>query len=506
VTACSALIEALVDIASSSQQIQMSSEALRLPTARSLQWGHVEEYKAATDTDSVSSSRLSEGGDSNAESAEGGDDDGWGWFSNEEDEAQADQADAASSSATPQVASSVKHVSRPGTAAAAASTSSSAKSAALVEGETAKKPRALVRPVSQTRLEPVQQSNSSSASASSSKTGHSAGGGASLLLLGSEQWPTKTPKAVKPVRVRDSFLSSLLSEARAKNVSLVSSSVIILGRGLAIGFALRSIPMLFFSKSLITRDAIRTGLFVGLSMSAYHVMAMSEHYDTHSRHYIGVAGILTPFLILLPREARSSIAWFMTTRLIESMVHGGLKALPRTILENVPFSKWIFALGNAQVIYSWLFHRDAMPKPLVDLIDSVSSLRSVDIAQSLVDNGDPRRVQSAVYPNARMSIGFARDFFPAIFRSAASLLGLVVSDVFSAASLLGPLFWKSPLAVAELSFVLGADVAFSRFAVVALSRILGRTSPTDAWAGGLFAGLAAVQFEPSETIRIELGL
>jgi hypothetical protein len=500
-------------------------------TRKNLKWGGVEEYCPNDDTDSRASNSKADLESSEDEE----EDDGWGWY--EEDP----------SATTVSTGSGMPEKERRQSRTESLTTEPQ-------RGPKVSKP--LVRVLSQsTPLDPEPEQMKVS---NNEKMPGPSGG--SLLLLGSDQWPERRTRrrrdkvskkldftngssgasAGKTPRLIDanlSILEAFVLEARAKGWPITVSSFLVFSRGAATGYALRAIPnyflrvaLWFYSESApsTSNEAVRTGLFLGFTMATFHVMALNnvqvntnensildddEENVTKDKWIPFTAALMTPLLGLLPHKSRLSMALFVAARATESVINGLLFRLSKSIREQLPVSKWLFALGSAQVVFCWLFHRSALPTELVTFLDKASSVqpdsKSIDMILQSRNTGNYEEalkvVQNIVYPSNGESI-IKRLLL------GSGLIELIASDVFSAASLFGPVFafphgFSSSLARgARSAAVLIADAMLSGFALISLSRLLRRVAPSNGWWAGFVAGLIAIQGEITESRRVEIAL
>lgn len=518
------------------------------PEEKNLKWGGVEEYIPTDDTESRASSTKTDEVES-SEDEEEEEDDGWGWF-----EQNISSTGAASQNADRRTSRTESLTSE-----------SSAKQS--------KDRKPLVRVLSQsTPLDPIIGDQSSDSRLESSGPSSSSEGntvktstGGSLLLLGSDQWPERrtrkrrdrgskkseffsnSAKSIVSHTVdfsgKNNLLESLVLETRSKGYPIAMSAFLVFSRGAATGFALRAIPsyflriaMWFYGENAPSHggESLRTALFLGLSMSTYHVMAMnnvarevsksvSDDVDEpeseskvslfgKDRWIVVTVALMTPLLGILPPKSRLSMALFVAARATEAVINGLLFRLSRSLREQLPVSKWLFALGSAQVVFTWLFHRSALPTELATFLDKASSVRPdtrlVEIWQSpekATYDEAYKVVQSIVYPPGGDSV-----LKKLLLGS--GLIELLASDMFSAASLFGPVFafpheFSSSLGRgARSAAVLVADAMLSGFTLLGLSRLLRRVAPSNGWWAGFIAGLVAIQGEVLESRRVEVAL
>jgi hypothetical protein len=503
------------DVRNGSQQSEEQSKNLR--------WGGVEEYCPNDDTDS----RASSGKTDLESSSEEEEDDGWGWY-------EADPGANAAQGDKERRASRTDSV--------------------LTDNgpRTSKERKPLVRVVSQsTPLDPETDSKQN-AKASSGSASNASGGG-SLLLLGSDQWPERRTRRRRTAKKSDFvtqnsgsgkyedsssnyLLESLVLETRSKGYPITMSAFLIFSRGAATGFALRAVPNYFLRIALWFygqhapsngKESLRTGLFLGLSMATYHVMAMNnvaveskddadeseDETGIRKDSWIGVtAAMMTPLLLILPSKSRLSMALFVAARATEAVINGLLFRLSRSLREQLPVSKWLFALGSAQVVFTWLFHRSALPTELATFLDKASSFRPDARLVELLQNPNKANYDEAL--KVVQGVVYSAEGESLIKRVllGSGLIELIASDVFSAATLFGPVFafpheFSSSLGRgARSAAVLVADAMLSGFALVSLSRLLRRVAPANGWWAGFVAGLVAIQGEALESRRVEIAL
>ena len=567
-----------------------------LPRRGTVQWGVVEEF-APMEIDSDVSSLTSGGsrpyslGDEASEDAEeslaeselmaglglthaGEEDDAWGWgFSDDPNAGPVAGASPLRPGAT-KTATSTGGGAGGGTSssttASSSGTTNATTTASAASSKRSKVPSLLVRMVA-TRPAPVLGSDSSldgssntSSSANASNASNANAGGNSLLLLGSALWPERRPKPrgggtttdadgnVVPSSTSITFLDEQVERAKALRVPLLSSSMTVFMRGLVMGWALRFVPNLLLGQtSRLSWDPTRTGLYLGSSMAAFHVLAMaaaneaagpsaralmsptlgvggttsSPNASVGSRlNPISCAALLTPFLFVLPSRSRTPITLFVAARAVEAFLNGSV--LARMPLE-IPVSKYLFALGNAQVVYCWLYHRDALPPELLKFMDATSAFApsSGDLLGRAFNlgGGAPKEAQGDLVARMEQVIVEGGGLFPSFFRNGfaafiksfggTGLVELMASDVFSAASLFGPVFdTKRGLGVSTVTrslesvWVLGSDVALSWFGLVVLTRLLNRADARNGWWAGLVSGMVAIELAQSPARRTELAL
>lgn len=568
---------------------------------KNLRWGDVEEY-CPNDTDSRCSSA---GGEVEEEEEEEDEEDGWGWF--EQDEQKQRSRTESALVAVQQRQTSTKSLVRvmsqstpldPG--APLKSTTSSLVEKTQAAGGVLKKSSSFVH----------QQQQPQS--------------GGSLLLLGSDQWPERSTRRAKKGTAserlsaswknrkaggateeedgvlvdmygtpNDSFLERLVAEARAQEWPIWTSAALVFARGAGVGWAMRAIPNILVrfvspEKSTNTSEALRTGLFLGFSMSFFHVLALSNvsveqaamasaaasttkvpvsttaaaaaavaasaaavasakrandaklqaddeeeelQYDDRGRRIPskkplidsvakalvgkdkwipGAVLIMTPLLAFLPRKSRLAMALFVAARATEAVINGLLSRLSKGAREQLPVSKWLFALGNAQVVYCWLFHRNALPTELTTFLDKSSAFTPDTSFMDSFSSATANQNYEEALMKLQNSV-FDAGFFKRIIGTS-GVMELIASDVFSAAILFGPVFdfphgfSNSFQRGARSAAVLAADVTLSGIFLLALSRLLRRTAPANGWWAGFAAGFVASLGEPQESRSVELAL
>lgn len=527
-----------------------------------LKWGHVEEYCPNDDTESrASSGNRSDAEEVEEEEEEEEEDDGWGWF-----EQDANTSNNSGNGTNGNGGEKERRQSR-------------SESLSSESGRTQKERKPLVRVLSQsTPLDPLVGGESTSTSASTSLSGStessSQPSGGSLLLLGSDQWPERRTRRRRNDRAfngstfgtgsageakgdsklsegdlsgRNRLLEAFVLETRSKGWPITMSAFLIFSRGAATGYALRAIPHWFFrvacwfysdtSASNSNRDAIRTGMFLGLTMTTYHIMAMNNVATGFKKNKDGTysledsgevdetgapiendswipvtAAMLTPLLAILPGKSRLSMSLFVAARATEALINGLLYRLSRNVREQIPVAKWLFSLGSAQVVFAWLFHRSTLPSELATFLDKASSVRPDARLVELLQSPNKANYEEAL--KVIQTIVYPVHGDPLLKRIllGSGLIEFMASDVFSAASLFGPVFafpleFSSSFARgARSALVLITDAMLSGFALIALSKLLRRVAPSNGWWAGFVAGLVAVQLENRESRRVEIAL
>ncbi|KAH9250070.1 hypothetical protein BASA81_012116 [Batrachochytrium salamandrivorans] len=500
-----------------------SLSSIQEEDGKHLRWGHVEEFGWNSDVDSRASSRM--GGDDgdtdsgNSDRGEDDDDDGWGWYPEEPPTSPSRASATARSNRAFSDQDSPKSAKSPPPSPAASNS--------LPTPAPSKRNRSILRSFgSPTPLEPlaIEPNNA-------------------LLVLGTKHWPQRQNKRKRPGILSSStytsssspvssppssptnnnqdpapVLRSFVIEAKAKKYPLLVSSTLIMARGMGTGYVMRAVPNAFFralSWCYSTRvdsnhwEAIRTGLFLGLSMTTFHIFALSNvselpfdpyEYEEEQEDEDGesikipwppvAALVMTPLLAILPPKSRLSMALYMSARATESVFNALLARLSPSLRRQLPVSQWLFSLGIAQIVYIWLFHRAALPTELARFLDSTNSFKIEGMQQQ---GGEP--------PGKRLVLG-------------SGVVEFIASDVFSAASLFGPVFdVKSSLTLlasvgksSRAAVVLILSAIFSRVGLVALSKLLHRFSPMNGYWAGFVAGMFAVQFEREDNRRTELAM
>ena len=248
---------------------------------------------------------------------------------------------------------------------------------------------------------------------------------------------SKRTRSSRP-RSRSRFLIFSKTYARGLPECAVRSAV----RGAMVGYAFRAavgfFPVLLKSlmrrkflaremaRGLLGQQQFEYARFFSVSFTAFNsFMYLTRGSDSDSnsksnsrqrkwKHLRAlIAGVVLggPPLLLAPKTARTSIALFFFARALEVACKLIAKRHPQMVVSNPRLIA--FSLANAQILFCWMFQRDALQASFVRFMDTISALpSSVTLAASDIFRGsDLSPPQLAKINTTRIAVG-ARALVP----------------------------------------------------------------------------------------------
>ncbi len=123
----------------------------------------------------------------------------------------------------------------------------------------------------------------------------------------------------------------------------------------------------------VARHSIRYGLFMGASFGAFNGIIRATSYFSEKqlpfdiRSYI-TGCILGPLILIAPPETRNTIALFSAVRAMDI----ALQLSKLRDFSPVSIDRLMFAISNAQLLYCWIFYREAMEPHFRSALDKIN--------------------------------------------------------------------------------------------------------------------------------------
>lgn len=123
----------------------------------------------------------------------------------------------------------------------------------------------------------------------------------------------------------------------------------------------------------IAKHSVRYGLFMGASFGAFNAIIRATSYFSEKqlpfdiRSYI-TGCILGPLILIAPPETRNTIALFSAVRAMDI----ALQLSKLRDFSPVSIDRLMFAISNAQLLYCWIFYREAMEPHFRNALDKIN--------------------------------------------------------------------------------------------------------------------------------------